>query len=586
MLLSLLEKRFNSLQLDDVNQLMNHSSLIRSYHSKKDKSDQSDDFSENEKKSIQFYSNFHNEWRNKVPIWELIEKQSHYDFILEALLPDSWNFKKDLFILDKEILGHKNIIKHLIALGQERIIFTDEINYSDKDKNNLSSPKKILKGFGGIQPDAFIILMKPSKPEYEILRNRFSDAMKVIKINESTICHFNDLWKVNALNNINYANKFSSIFRLKEIFHYQDVMVISAGPSLAKEINKIASLSKKFITIAVAQAVPTLTKHNITPDFVIVADAKDYSNVMDGFDFNSCHGLIGLDTISPSFMSLPFTNIFIISNIKTLLMSWNYIGGKSCYLFGGSVSVQAVSLAISFGSKNIAVIGQDLSFVDGKQYATESNDEKSLISKEIIEIRPGEFIAADKNKKSARTMRSVKGWNHEDLLTTEDYFIFKCELEEIALSNRDKVKFWNFSKGGVFIDGFKNIDINDVDFYQLNQINIELDKVVNSSIFREMKIAFEKVLSKNKKFLNYFSKNKNTDKFLDSKILNEVQNFPELEYFFQKNAYEFYGKFDVSQGIEAFSGNTTKLYASIRNSLINQNEFLIECIKNIDQKLV
>jgi len=587
MLLNLLEKRFNAVQLDDVNQLMSHSSLIRSYHSKIGDTDELDKLSENEKKSLEFYSKFHNEWRNKVPIWELIDNQSYYDFILEALLPDDWNFKKDLFLIDKQIQGYENILKHIIAFGQERIVFTDQINYLDTEiENKLSSPEEVLKEFGAIQPHKFILLMKPSKPEYEIMRNRFSDAIKIHKINKKTFSKLKDLWKENALKNIDYANKFSSIFRLKEIFNSQDVMVISPGPSLAKEIKKIASISKKFITIAVAQAVPALTKINITPDFVIVADPADYSNVMDGFDFNKCQGLIGLDTISPSFISLPFTNIFLISNRNSLLMSWYFTGDKTCSLVGASVSVQAVSLASSFGAKNIALIGQDLSFVNGKKYATESNDGKSLRNEEILEIKPGKFFAVDKITNTARPMRYVKSWNDEDLLTTDDYYLFKCELENIALFFKDKVNFWNFSKGGVFINGYKNVDIVNVDFYQLNQLSIKLDRLENSCIFKEMKIAFTGVLLKNKKLLNYFSKNKNINKFLDSDILNEVKNFSQLQFFSQGNVYEFQNKFDVSTTTNAFSENQTKLFKSIKYSLILQNKFLKEALKKIDQKIV
>ena len=587
MLLSLLEKRFTAVQLDDVSQLMSNSSLIRSYHSKIDDSYQLDNLSDNEKKSMEFYSKFHNEWRDKVPIWELIDNQSHYDFIFEAILPDDWNFKKDLFFIDKQIPGYQNILNHIIAFGQERIITTDRINYFDTEiHKELPTPEEILNEFGGIQPQRFILLMKPSKPEYEILRNRISDAIKVHKVNKKTFSKLKDLWKENALKNIHYADKFTSIFRLNEILHNQDVMVISPGPSLAKEIKKITTISKKFITIAVAQAVPALTKNNITPDFVIVADPADYSSVMDGFKFNLCHGLIGLDTISPSFISLPFTNIFLISNMNSLLMSWYFTGGKTCNLVGASVSVQAVSLASSFGAKNIAVIGQDLSFVNGKQYAIESNDRKSLKNEEIMEIKSGEFFAVNKTTNTARPMRQVKSWNNEDLLTTDDYYLFKRELEKIALFYKDKVNYWNFSKGGALINGYKNIDINDVDFYQLNHISIKLDKLNNPYIFKEMKIAFKELLLKNKKLLNYFSKNKNLNKFLDSEILNEVKNFSQLQFFSQGNVYEFQNKFDVSTTTDAFSGNKTKLFKSIKNSLVLQNKFLKEVIKKIDQRLV
>ena len=64
--------------------------------------------------------------------------------------------------------------------------------------------------------------------------------------------------------------------------------------------------------MCVGQAVPSLTVESITPDFVIVTDPVDHSDVMKGFDFDKCNGLICSELIHPNFLSLPFKSYLSI----------------------------------------------------------------------------------------------------------------------------------------------------------------------------------------------------------------------------------------------------------------------------------
>ena len=63
--------------------------------------------------------------------------------------------------------------------------------------------------------------------------------------------------------------------QLKNIFPQVPVILVSAGPSLDKNIGFIKSARNQIIVITVATALKPLLKNNIAPDFVIAIDPND-----------------------------------------------------------------------------------------------------------------------------------------------------------------------------------------------------------------------------------------------------------------------------------------------------------------------
>ena len=85
--------------------------------------------------------------------------------------------------------------------------------------------------------------------------------------------------------------------RLKDRFKNKTAIVVSAGPTLDRNIETIKKYRKNIILFVVGTALKTVVKNNITPDFVVIIES-----------FNSSKQLEGINTEKINFITEPFSH--------------------------------------------------------------------------------------------------------------------------------------------------------------------------------------------------------------------------------------------------------------------------------------
>lgn len=232
-----------------------------------------------------------------------------------------------------------------------------------------------------------INLYKIFKEFFDKTENQIASVFKNIYQNILIVDKFKTIWLQNIKKNINQIGAKKNIFSLtsfKSKFKGKPVLIVNAGPSLDKHLDKLKQWQKKFYIIAVDTALRTLMSHNIKPDFVISLDSQ-----LDNFlDFT------GVETEDLNLIAEITSNHKIIEKFQgkmflfyTAKMLWDFFQKKSIEFIephyklfseqfkpvdslqtGGSVSTTALDFALYAGFDPIIFVAQDLSFLNYKIY--------------------------------------------------------------------------------------------------------------------------------------------------------------------------------------------------------------------------
>lgn len=297
----------------------------------------------------------------------------------------------------------------------------------------------------------------------------------------------------NTLENIKHLESGNAYFikDFKNTHKARAALVVSAGPSLSKNIETIKKHREKFVIFCVGQALKLLLDNGIVPDFGVLIESRGtYGQVQ------------GLDLSDISMIFEPYTNPLcweVNAKEKIIFFSrrnfFNDFLAKAMKIDNsglsslGTVSYSALNAAQIMGCDPIVLIGQDLAYLDGKCYAKGSvyegldcvlneNEKFEIVLSD--EAREGykRAICADKTGDEAEkavddwlkqlnyNLYTVQGQNGEKLPTQSCYVMFVKYFENFANENFKhtgaKSRLINSSVGGAQIDGFENIPLDEV----------------------------------------------------------------------------------------------------------------------------
>ena len=289
--------------------------------------------------------------------------------------------------------------------------------------------------------------------------------------------------------NINFLVNEVPLGNFKNIYSNKTALVVSAGPSLDRDIEIIKKYRENVIIFSVGQALRTLIKHGIKPDFLGMIETSNQMSQIDDLDVSDIDLILEPITCE-ELHKTNFRNIFLYpSHTSVPNLIWTDISNTdaSSYYSSGTVSYTLLYSAKILGFKNIILSGQDLAFLDGKCYAHDARntgliceyDEKN--SKVNISVEDFKTFAEsffDKNSPlteeqkfaSARgrleriknSLSFVKSIDNKMLPTTHDYASFVVQFEEFAQKYGQSVNLYNTSLVGAKINGFADVSIEEV----------------------------------------------------------------------------------------------------------------------------
>ncbi len=205
-------------------------------------------------------------------------------------------------------------------------------------------------------------------PEYyHDLREKLKDAISQFAVVVSTQVFVSPKWSVSVLKNVDEVIKNPSVTSLFGKNKGKPAIVVSAGPSLDKNIDLLAEVQNKALIIAVGTSLKPLLKRGIKPHLVVAIDGdkKHYEHFRD-ITVPDDVAFVCDAMIYPRILDEIPGKKFLCDTCDTAIKKWLYsYFDRSCSIDSGfSVATTAYSLAKKMGSSPVIFIGQDLSYAD------------------------------------------------------------------------------------------------------------------------------------------------------------------------------------------------------------------------------
>jgi hypothetical protein len=314
--------------------------------------------------------------------------------------------------------------------------------------------------------------MLVKEPYIEHIYNHYMKAAKdaeelinMIQCNVGTVMGAGKQIAENDLLNIPLLIKRPGINRLKDKFAGIPAIVVSTGPSLAKNVHLLLDekARSKFMVICVGQALRTLLGYGIRPDFACTVDFGEV-NQSHFVGLEECGiPLIALNrAYSPIFQN--WTGPVYVAGSgeekkKTAADIWV---DKGHVMQGGSVSHFALSLASYFGCPRIALIGQDLAY-EGDRSHTAGTDSAGMLT---IGEDGNLYWEIKDSKSSIGGMVSnlgrgvmVQGYYGKPVITNVGLQSFITAFSNMISAHHKKSKVFNCTEGGAKIPGARRMQL-------------------------------------------------------------------------------------------------------------------------------
>lgn len=217
-------------------------------------------------------------------------------------------------------------------------------------------------------------------------------------------------------------------------FEGKPAIIVSAGPSLSKNIDQLKDLKGRAVIIAVDTSLKPLLKEGIEPDFICTGDPQfaNYKHLA-GAKVKDAY-LVAEPMTHPQSLT-DFDGKLFIASFADKMMQWltKSIGDVGHVMCWGSVATMAFDLARKLGCDPIIFTGQDLSFSGGRTYVEGTyfeDEEKKDMSTEAFAKREKTYEMEDiygNQVKTNRQMFAYLNWFNHEISQTKAHVINATE---------------------------------------------------------------------------------------------------------------------------------------------------------------
>jgi hypothetical protein len=248
---------------------------------------------------------------------------------------------------------------------------------------DVSDPTVVTKAFEGLEGvvglGVEILEHPPSKVRIGELGDAFgrvlSNVMKAARTSVMTTLANARVSFNNGLMNLDHYSTSAGILGLKDSCKDRCAVVVSAGPSLEKNIDQLSdpSVRESVVVIAVQTVLKPMLKRGIKPDFVAALDYHELSKrFYEGLSEHDVEGirLIVEPKANPVILdSFPGEVLCVNDDLLDRMLGNELARDLGDIKAGATVAHLCYYFARYLGCDPVIFIGQDLGFTDGQYYA-------------------------------------------------------------------------------------------------------------------------------------------------------------------------------------------------------------------------
>lgn len=253
----------------------------------------------------------------------------------------------------------------------------------------------------------------------------------------------------NVIANLWNMAKHSTINRLAEYIKENGVdvtetpfIIVSAGPSLDKNIEDLRAAKGRAFIVAVDSAIKKMLSHDILPDLIVTVDSHKPLELFEDRRVWNIPMVVCGQTRCEIYDNHK-GRLFTFTEDEFVLYFYRHFGKDIAPLrTGGSVANNTFSLAIFLGFEKIILVGQDLAFTNNKKHASNVYKEK-----EINDDENWKYTYVD----------SIDG---SKILTYRNFAMYKDWFEGMIRDHKE-IKVLNATEGGANIKGAENCTLKE-----------------------------------------------------------------------------------------------------------------------------
>ncbi|MCG5501469.1 motility associated factor glycosyltransferase family protein [Ectothiorhodospira lacustris] len=250
------------------------------------------------------------------------------------------------------------------------------------------------------------------------------------------------LFSSNIIRNIPDISMSSGVNEFDGKWRGKPVIVISAGPSLDKQLPLLEKYRNKVLMVAVGSAWKSLSMAGIEPHIVAAVDPQDLSQK--SFEGQVCKGnWLLADTATNRGVVKGFSGKKIFSSSYDAIDDLIELISerKGVLSGGGTVSHIAFNFAIRMGANPIILVGQDLAYTN------------NITHTQFHFLRDHEGLNEE--------LVDVPGYYGGKVKTNVQMDVFRLTFEDI-ISVYPDIEFINATEGGARIEGAEQRSLQDV----------------------------------------------------------------------------------------------------------------------------
>lgn len=281
--------------------------------------------------------------------------------------------------------------------------------------------------------------------EYASFLKQINDNRERLLVNKNTMTRFRDEGTVHILENIEAISGAYFVSDLKKSdISDSTAVIVSAGPSLDKNIEELRYAKGRALIIAVDTALKYMLARDIIPDLFITIDPD---KPMENFADERVRDIpVIFDEQTPSGLLREHKAAKFIYNCRDYpkkLFEACGISVEDNIASGGSVATAAFAICCDLGINNIILIGQDLAYTGESTHA-------------------GGTVSAGVNGDVGTTM--VEGIDGKPVRTRSDWLgylrWFETTIEQISKEKRE-IRVIDATEGGALIRGTEVMTLRD-----------------------------------------------------------------------------------------------------------------------------
>lgn len=218
-------------------------------------------------------------------------------------------------------------------------------------------------------------------------------------------------------------------------------IIVSAGPSLEKNISVLRKAKGHALIVCVDSAIPYLMKCDIIPDYIITIDSNKSLTLFDDSRVQKIPVIATFESNYKVLEHLKQPEVIFVSTENTYIQALYKSAGHSIVRLksGGSVATMAFSVCQYWGFKTIILVGQDLALTDLKMYAGGGELGAEMLDNESLRAMGKELL-------------EVEGIDGNLLYTYADYYSYLKWFEQVIEQNPE-LTVVDATEGGAKIAG-------------------------------------------------------------------------------------------------------------------------------------